>query len=356
VLVGPGDREQPETAARAVGEDRGGTPEPLEVARPVTPLIIDTDPGIDDAFAITLAAHSPEVELLALSAVYGNVSLADTTANALRVLALTGRADVPVLAGAARPLVHPQPHRASHVHGADGLSGRAGTLPRPDRGVEPGDGVARLAELLHAAERPVTLAAIGPLTNVALLLAAYPSVLPKVDRLVIMGGALAGGNVTAAAESHVWSDPEAARRVLTEENVPTVLVPMDLTVRCAVDAAWLDRLSGSGPIGTALAGLTETYRENYRHSLGFDGMVLHDAVALAEAVRPGILRTTPMPLEVDCSLGPARGATVADRRSRASADPTATGRRVDVATDVDIDALHEFLLARLAGTTSALRP
>ncbi|GDY31890.1 purine nucleosidase [Gandjariella thermophila] len=312
-------------------------------------MIIDTDPGVDDAFAIALAATSPAIDLLAVSAVYGNVTLAGTTANALRVLAATGRADVPVLVGAERPLVHPQPHRASHVHGADGLSGRAGTLPEPGRAAEPGDGVARLAALLHATERPVTLAAIGPLTNVALLLAAHPSVRPKIDRLVVMGGGLDGGNVTAAAEFNVWSDPEAAHRVLAEEDVPTVLVPLDLTHRCAVDAGWLDRLAESGPLGAALVGLTPSYRENYRRMLGIDGMVLHDAVALAEAVRPGILRTEPMPLSVECSFGPGRGAVLPDRRpARVREAAGRTGRPVDVAVDVDLAVLREFLLDRLA--------
>jgi pyrimidine-specific ribonucleoside hydrolase len=320
------------------------------VSSSVTPLIIDTDPGVDDAFALALATASPEVDLVAASAVYGNVPLAETTANTLRMLAFAGRDDVPVLAGAERPLVHQQPHRASHVHGVDGLSGRAGTLPRPARGAEPGDGVARLAALLHAAERPVTLAAIGPLTNVALLLAAYPSVRGKIDRLVVMGGALAGGNVTASAEFNVWSDPEAAHRVLAEEDLPTLLVPLDITHRCAVDGTWLDRLAGSGPLGKALVGLTPTYRDNYRRTLGLDGMVLHDAVALAEVVRPGILRTEPMPLEVECSFGPGRGAVLADRRSaEVQASAGRTRRPVDVAVDADLDVLREFLLDRLAG-------
>lgn len=316
---------------------------------PVTPLIVDTDPGVDDAFAISLAAVSPEIDLLALSTVYGNVPLPETTANALRVLAMAGRPDVPVLVGADRPLVHPQPHRAGHVHGADGLSGRAGTLPDPGRAAEPGDGVARLAALLHAADRPVTLAAIGPLTNVALLLAAHPSVRPKIDRLVVMGGALAGGNVTSSAEFNVWSDPEAAHRVLAEEDLPTVLVPLDLTHRCAVDSGWLDRLAGAGPLGKALVGLTPTYRDSYRRALGRDGMVLHDVVALAEAIRPGILRTDPLPLDVECSFGPARGAVLADRRAAEIRAATGRTRRpVDVAVDVDVEPLCEFLLDRLA--------
>lgn len=309
----------------------------------MTPLIIDTDPGIDDAFAIALAAASPEVDLLAVTTVFGNVSLAATTENALRLLELCGRQDVPVAAGADRPLVHPQPYSAWHVHGDDGLSGQAGTLPVPTRGIDERGAVRLMADLLLAATEPVTIAPIGPLTNIALLLAVHPELKPKIGRIVLMGGGLNGGNTTSAAEFNIWSDPEAARRVLAEEDVPTVMVPVDLTRRCAVDTAWLDKLDTSGPVAKALNVLTPSYRANYRKSLGWDGMVLHDAVALAEAVKPGILKTTAYPIDVECSFGPSRGATVADRRL--TKDPEA--RHVEVALDTDLDELRAFILDRI---------
>ncbi|NIH82017.1 nucleoside hydrolase [Amycolatopsis viridis] len=315
------------------------------------PLIIDTDPGVDDAFAIAVAALSEDVDLLGITTVFGNVPLEATTLNARRVLALCGRADVPVAAGAARPLVHAQLRRASHVHGPDGLSGRSATLPEPHRAVEPGGAVRLLVSLLEAAEEPVTIAPIGPLTNIALLLAAHPQVREKIGRIVIMGGGLAGGNSTGAAEFNIWSDPEAARRVLVEETVPCVLVPMDLTYRCAVDSAWLGELAASGPVGAALAALTPDYRAHYRTALGWDGIVLHDAVAVAEAIRPGILRTERYPVEVECSLGPARGATLVDRRRqalRADAEGDVVPGRVEIAVDTDLDGLRAFILERLA--------
>src|SRR6187399_786502 len=213
-----------------------------------TKLIIDTDPGVDDAFAIALAALSEDVDLLGVTTVFGNVPLAITTHNALRVLALCGRHDVPVAAGADRPLVHPQPARSSSVHGSDGLSGRSSVLPEPGRELEPGGAVSLLATLLETADEPVTIAPIGPLTNIALLLAAHPRLHDKIARIVIMGGGLGGGNSTAAAEFNIWSDPEAARRVLVVEEVPCVLVPLDLTLRCAVESAWLAKLAASGPV------------------------------------------------------------------------------------------------------------
>jgi pyrimidine-specific ribonucleoside hydrolase len=312
----------------------------------MTPLIIDTDPGIDDAFAIALACASPEVDVIGVTTVFGNVGLANTTRNALRVLALCGREDVPVAAGADRPLVHPHPHRGRQVHGDDGLSGLSDTLPERKTGLTGTDAVSLLVRLLEEAPEPVTIVPIGPLTNIALLLAAHPSVQSKIARLVIMGGALSGGNVTAAAEFNIWSDPEAARRVLVEESVPVTLVPMDVTMRCAVDSAWLDQLAASGSRGSTLVGLAETYRSHYRKTLGYDGIVIHDAVAVAEAVSPGLLQMTAMPVEVDCSQGPARGMTIGDRRL-GHVRETGSSREVDVALSADLDEVRGFLLSRL---------
>ena len=316
-----------------------------------TKLIIDTDPGVDDAFAIALAAVSEDVELLGVTTVFGNVPLSATTFNARRVLALCGRDDVPVAAGAARPLVHPHPHRARYAHGTDGLSGRSATLPEPRRELERGDAVSLLVALLEAAEEPVTIAPIGPLTNIAALLAAHPGVRDKIARIVIMGGALDHGNVTAAAEFNIWSDPEAAQRVLAGEDVPCTLVPMDLTYRCAVDLDWLAKLAASGPLGAALDSFTPEYLAHYRTALGWDGTVLHDAVAVAEAIKPGILEARSRPVHVECSFGPSRGSTVVDNRRpklREDTDGHGDTTPVDVAVDTDLDGLRAFVLNRLA--------
>lgn len=308
-----------------------------------TPLIIDTDPGVDDAFALALAACSPEVDLIGVTTVFGNVSLAQTTRNALRVLALLGRQDVPVAAGADRPLVHSR-HRDSTAHGSDGLSGYADELPVATREADGRDAITLFKDLLTAARTPVTIAAIGPLTNIAVLLAAHPGLKDKIGRLVVMGGGVHAANSTAGSEFNIWSDPEAARRVLVEEDLPTVLVPIDLTLRCAVDGPWLDALEASGPRGRTLVALTPDYRAHYSRRLGFDGMAMHDAIAVAEAVQPGVLATTRYPLEVDCTFGPGRGTTIVDQRGF-----YADGKAVDIAVDTDLDALLPFILTRLAG-------
>src|SRR4051794_32167134 len=169
------------------------------------PVIIDCDPGHDDAMALMLAVASPELELVAVTTVAGNQTLDKVTANAIRVLDVVGAHAIPVAAGADRPLVHPA-SVAADVHGETGLDGP--DLPPPSREPEPLHAVELTARLLR--ERPHTLVAVGPLTNVALLLALHPELRDRIERLVLMGGAIAEGNVTPAAEFNIWVDPEAA--------------------------------------------------------------------------------------------------------------------------------------------------
>lgn len=308
------------------------------------PVIIDTDPGVDDAVALLLAAASPELELLAITTVFGNVELETVTDNALRLRALAQLGHVPVAAGADRPLVHPQLEQADRWHATDGLGGCATELPDPDGPANARGAVALMADLLAAASSPVTLVAIGPLTNIALLLAAHPEAKPCIGRIVAMGGSLSGGNTTAAspsaAEFNVSCDPEAARRVLVEEDIATTLVPLDLTLRCAVDGGWLDALSAAGPRAATLGRVVAYYHARFRESSGRDEVPLHDSLAVLEAAVPGTLHTTALPLEVVCDHGPARGVLLTDR-SRGH------GRRVDVALDADVAALHDTILQRL---------
>jgi pyrimidine-specific ribonucleoside hydrolase len=312
-----------------------------------TPLVIDTDPGIDDTLAILLALASPEVDLRLVTTVHGNVDLAQTTENALRVLHLAGRSDVPVAAGARGPLVHPLAQRAGHVHGAAGLGGVE--LPPSPARLDPRPAVVALAELLASSERPVTVVAIGPLTNVALLLAVYPEAAERIGRLVVMGGSAgAGGNVTAAAEFNAWADPEAAQAVFSS-TVPTVMVGLDVTLPTVLGEDGVARFAAAGPVGATAAAILRQYIDVARRRYGVDGVVVHDALAVTEAVVPGTLGTVPRDVVVDTGLGVARGQTLVDRREPSGA-PTA----VQVAESVDSPAAVELLVSRLAGLAARL--
>lgn len=312
-------------------------------------LVIDTHPGIDDALAILLALASPEVDLRLVTTVHGNVDLELTTENALRVLHLAGRSDVPVAAGARASLIHPQPERAGHVHGAEGLGGVQ--LPPSPARIDPRPAVVALAELLESSAEPVTVAAIGPLTNIALLLAVYPEAAARIDRLVVMGGsAMRGGNVTAAAEFNIWSDPEAAAAVFGS-TVPTVMVGLDVTLPTVLSEEGIARFAAAGPVGATAAAVLQQYLDHARDAYGVPGVVVHDALALTEAIVPGTLGTVRRDVVVDTTLGAGRGQTLADRRS-VSASPTA----VEVAETVDSEAALEFLVSRLSRLDGQAQP
>lgn len=298
------------------------------------PMIIDTDPGVDDAVALLLAATSPEVELLAVTTVFGNVDLARTTTNALRLRALAGLGRLPVAAGAARPLVHPYHRRTGSWHGPDGLGGQADLLPPPDGAPHPLGAVSLMAGLLRCAAAPVTLVAIGPLTNIALLLAVHPELAARIERIVIMGGHLEAG---ASPEFNISSDPEAAHRVLAEEDLPTTLVPLDLTLRATIDQDWIGELAAAGPRCAALAGIIEHYRVAVLAGSGRAGLALHDALAVLEAAVPGTMATTPASLGVTCDQTPARGAVVT----------TDGSTPVQVARDADLGSINATILNRL---------
>jgi pyrimidine-specific ribonucleoside hydrolase len=203
--------------------------------------------------------------------------------------------------------------------------------------------VVALAELLVSSPAPVTVAAIGPLTNLALLLRVYPDAAARIGRLVVMGGsATRGGNVTAAAEFNAWSDPEAAHAVLTS-TLPTLLVGLDVTLPTVLEPAGIARFAAAGPIGATAAAMLQKYLDVQTAS-GGAGVVVHDALALTEAIAPGTLGTVRRDVVVDTTLGAGRGQTLVDRRA-VSAEATA----VDVAETVDSAAAVEFLVTRLAG-------
>ncbi len=298
-----------------------------------TPILLDCDPGHDDAIALLLALASPEVELLGVTTVAGNQTLDKTTANAIRVLELAGRGEVPVAAGADRPLVRDR-HVAANVHGESGLDGP--DLPPPQGAPTGAHAVDFLAERLAGA----TLVATGPLTNIALLLARYPEAKP--ERLVLMGGAIAEGNVTPAAEFNIWADPEAAARVFAS-GLDLTMVGLDVTHRALVTRAHAEQLRGAGRIGRFVAELLDFYGVFHREVYRFDGSPVHDAVALAQVIRPELLELEQLNVRVDCESDLCRGRTVVDVWRRTGLEPNA-----NVAVGIDSQAFLDLLLERLA--------
>src|SRR5438309_3056222 len=264
-----------------------------------TPVLIDCDPGHDDAIALLLALASPEVEVLGVTSVAGNQTLDKTTANAIRVLEFAGRPDVPVAAGADRPLVREQ-FVAGEVHGETGLDGP--DLPPPQSDPVEQHAVDFLAEKIRASERPVTLIPIGPLTNVALMLALHPDARP--ERIVLMGGAIAEGNVTPAAEFNIWCDPEAAARVFAS-GIDVTMIGLDVTHKALFTSAHIGRLAGR--VGGMVTELLRFYGEFHRKVYDFDGSPIHDAVAVAHVMRPDLVETKHLSTEIDVESELCRG-------------------------------------------------
>ncbi|MHB1468880.1 MAG: nucleoside hydrolase [Solirubrobacteraceae bacterium] len=312
-------------------------PAPIDVK-----LLIDTDPGIDDAVALALALGSPDVELLGVTTVAGNVELPFTTRNALRLLRAFGRDEVPVAAGAPQGLVRVKPtHR--RIHGRNGVG--EVELAEAVRAPERAHAVEFLAGILASCPpRSVTIAAIGPLTNVALLAALHPPLCERVARLVVMGGSSGAGNVTPAAEYNTWADPEAAQRVLAGSPFPeTCLVELGVTRAATFDQRALAQLRGGSKRGALLAAMIDGYADEAHGE-----RPLHDALALAAVVSPGLLQTRPARVEVDTGSGPERG-----RTSVGFGAPRDGRSAVEVAVDFDLERFRELLLSAVAAEDAA---
>ena len=273
-----------------------------------TPVLIDCDPGHDDAMALLLALASPELELLGVTTVHGNQTLVKTTANALRVLEFAGRGDLPVAAGADRPLVR-EARVAEHVHGETGLDGP--DLPPPAGAPVSAHAVDFLADRLRAAGRPVTLVPTGPLTNIGLLLARHPDVAADIERIVLMGGAIAEGNITPAAEFNIWVDPEAAARVFAS-GIDVTMVGLDVTHRALMTPEHAERLRAAGRVGAMVAELWAFYHRFHARVYEFPGTPVHDALAVAHVVCGDLLTTKHRNVEIDCFSELCRGRTVVD--------------------------------------------
>jgi inosine-uridine nucleoside N-ribohydrolase len=310
------------------------------------PIVIDCDPGIDDALALLLAIASPELDLRGVTTVAGNQTLERTTENALAVLELGDRADVPVAAGADRPLVQ-ELVTAEDAHGDSGVG--AASLPFPSSRPVEEHAVDFLADRARESDRPLTLVALGPLTNVALLLARHPDAAAGIGRIVLMGGAVAEGNMTASAEFNVWTDPEAAARVF-ESGLDVTMVGLDVTNRAVLGRQHAERLRAGGRVEAAAATMLDFYVGFYGKAYEHGGSPIHDAVAVALLVRPELVETSERHVAVELGSGLCRGRTVVDMRRRRVLPPA----NARVAVGIDVQGFTELLLGRLSALSQAL--
>ena len=301
-----------------------------------TAVILDCDPGHDDAIALLLALASPELDLLGVTTVHGNQTLEKTTANALRVLDLAGRDDIPVAAGADRPLVR-ELTVASHVHGDSGLDGPA--LPPAGRAPLGEHAVDFMARTIAASPTPVTLVPTGPLTNVALLLERTGGA--NLEHIVLMGGAIAEGNMTPAAEFNIWADPEAAQAVF-HSGLDVTMIGLDVTHRAVTTPAIQRRLRATGMIGAFVADLVDFFAVYHQETYGWDGAPIHDAVAVAHVIRPGLMTTIDSNVEIELESTLCRGRTVVDRWKRTDRPANA-----HVGLDLDTAAFFDLLVERI---------
>ncbi|PWH07386.1 ribonucleoside hydrolase [Brachybacterium endophyticum] len=295
-------------------------------------IILDCDPGHDDAVAIMLALASPAIELLGITTVGGNQTVQKITRNAQSVLEMCGRQDVPVHRGSARPLLR-DVHVAGDIHGESGLDGVE--LPAPTVPVADARAVQYIADTVMAAEPgEITLVATGPLTNLALAARLEPEIIERVREVVIMGGGYHEGNVSPVAEFNIWADPEAAA-IVVDAGWELTMVGLDLTHQALATADVEEQVRA---IGTDLAefflGLMGFFRRTYQEVQGFDDPPVHDPCTIAYLIDPSVVRTRRAPLHVETSGDLTRGMTVADLRPGADLE----GCRTQVATELDRDA------------------
>ena len=308
-----------------------------------TTIILDCDPGIDDALAIAFAAGSPEIELAGLTTVAGNVELAKTTANALAVASFVGLGSVPVSAGCGTPLLRPALH-AGHVHGESGLGGAV--LPTPARTAEAGHAIDFIIAAAAAAPGEITLVATGPLTNIGLALRREPRLASWVGDFVIMGGSASRGNVTPAAEFNIWADPEAAAIVFGAQWPNGVrMIGLDVTLLARATGAVQDQMRTLGELGSRL--LLPALAQ-YRDSSDTSGEPpVHDVCAVVSIADPSVFTYTPALVQVETHGTLTSGMTVTDfSQSNIPNARVATAIAADRFWDVTLDA-YKSVASRL---------
>ena len=305
------------------------------------PIILDCDPGHDDAIAMVLALASPELDVKAITASAGNQTPDKTLRNVLRMLTLLGRQDIPVAGGARKPLMR-ELIIAENVHGESGLDGPA--LPEPDFTPQACTAVELMAKTLRESPQPVTIVATGPQTNVALLLNSHPELHDKIARIVLMGGAMVLGNWQPAAEFNIYVDPEAAE-IVFQSGIPIVMAGLDVTHKAQIHDQDIARFRQLGnPVATVVAGLLDFFMAYHRdEKWGFVGAPLHDPCTIAWLLKPELFTSVERWVGVETQGKYTQGMTVVDYYFLTGNPPNTT-----LLLDVDRQGFVDLLAERLA--------
>jgi len=304
-------------------------------------VVLDCDPGHDDAMAILLAAASPAIELEAITTVAGNQTLDRVALNARRVCSVAGIDRVPIAAGCDRPLDRDR-IGAGEIHGESGLDGVEWDEPSVD--LDPRHGVDLIVELaLRQDARPLTVVAVGPLTNVATALDREPRIAARIERISIMGGAIGLGNWTPSAEFNIYADPEAADLVF-RSGVPITLVPLEATHQALATEPVLARIAAlDTPVARMSDALLRYFAETYERVFGFPAPAVHDPCAVAAVIDPSILDARAMNVTIDLGSELSLGRTVCDVYGTTGRAPNA-----DVAVGLEVDRFWDLMLTALA--------
>ena len=300
-------------------------------------ILIDTDPGVDDAMAIFYALASPELDVVGLTTIFGNADIETCTTNALRLLEIAGRPDIPVARGAHRPLAMEFRGPADFVHGTDGQGNSF--LPSPSTLAVATDAARFIVDAARAAPGEITLVPIGPLTNVAKAMLAEPDLCNLLAGIVLMGGAaFVPGNASPVGEANILNDPEAAE-IVFGATCPLVMCGLDVTEKTVLPASSFARIATAGnPRAQHIARILPFYAD-FNRGNGVDGIYVHDSTVVSYLLAPELYGTVSSPVRVDCGQSVGRGKTFADRRANRPV--------VTICTTVDAAAVVEMELTRL---------
>lgn len=301
-------------------------------------IIVDCDPGVDDAIALLLA-FGANLPLLGITTVAGNVPLSLTAHNARKICALANKPDVPVYAGCPRPLLRPLA-TAEEIHGASGLQGAE--LPAPTVPLQPLHSVDYLTQALLKADKPLTIAALGPLTNLAVALVQRPELAEKIEQLVIMGGSVGQGNITPSAEFNIYVDPHAAQ-IVVSATIPTVMITLDTTHQVLTTPERLDTIRAIGNrVSDAAAGMLSFYGQRDLELYDLPGAPLHDPCVIAYLLQPELFTTRRVQVEIETSGEHTVGRTVVDWHG------SGEGSTVQLVDSVDVDGFYKLLCGALS--------